>query len=377
MAYNRPASLVRLLASINQADFPPALEIPLVISIDKSGQNEMSRIAHSFEWSYGTKDIIMQEKRLGLMGHFQFCLSLSESYGSIIFLEDDLFVSPAFYRYTMQALDYYKNNEQIGAFSLYALQLNGFTNRPFYPIIDKSDVFFSQAGWFKGMIITAQQWKNFANWNKSKTAVPDPAIPEAWHQLGPEEWYPLFSSFLTQKKKYFLYPRDSLVTDFGDAGMHFREETNLFQANVVLESKTFHFVTLDQSLAVYDAFLELMPARFQSNHPALSAYEIAVDLQASKQPHQLGADHVLTTRPTRQSIIEFGARMKPLEVNVLQNIGGRGIHLSRKRDLRWDWRADWKIQLVHNQLRVTRESNLTKHFKQKWMTRFEECGFLD
>src|SRR4051812_782733 len=91
-AYNQPASLSRLLASVESAIYTAA-DIPLIISIDKSDEPEVRAIAEAFHWKHGDKRIILHEAPLGLKQHILSCGNLSLVYGAILLLEDDLLVS--------------------------------------------------------------------------------------------------------------------------------------------------------------------------------------------------------------------------------------------------------------------------------------------
>ena len=221
MAYDRPESLQRLLNSLAKAQYPVDQNTPLVISVDRSDNAKVPKMVQNFDWPHGTKKVIHHEERLGIVGNFLFCGGLSEEFGSIIFLEDDFYVSPTFYDYARQALSFYESLDRVAIQSLYALKYNGFTHQPFTPILDSADVFFTQVGWFRGMAVSASQWRRFTGWLENKPATPNSQIPEQWQQLGDDEWHPLLSSYLVDTDQYFVYPRSSVVTDFSDAGMHF------------------------------------------------------------------------------------------------------------------------------------------------------------
>src|SRR5689334_8218108 len=98
-AYNRPESLDRLLNCLNKADMPT--DVPLIISIDSGGSRESDilRVAQSFDWHHGEKRVIQHDSPLGIVKHFHFCGSLAHEFGSIVKLEDDYYVSPAYYYY--------------------------------------------------------------------------------------------------------------------------------------------------------------------------------------------------------------------------------------------------------------------------------------
>ena len=99
VAYNRPNSLQRLLNSLAQADYTGYDSITLIISIDYSNSPEVISAAKNFTWEFGHKEIIKHSENLGLKKHIIFCGDLTEQYQSVIILEDDLVVAPAFYNY--------------------------------------------------------------------------------------------------------------------------------------------------------------------------------------------------------------------------------------------------------------------------------------
>ena len=133
-AYNRPHVLKRLLGSLAAADYPSGCKIPLVISIDPENgvpNQHVRTVAESFLWIRGPKEIVIHKEHLGLLQNFYYCGSLTDTYRSIIFLEDDSFVSPVFYDYAFAALNYFVDDPQIGGISLFRYAFNGFTHQPF------------------------------------------------------------------------------------------------------------------------------------------------------------------------------------------------------------------------------------------------------
>ena len=55
----------------------------LVISIDKSDDNEVEGVAEGFEWGFGEKRIIKHEQHLGLKEHVFRCGALTKEYGNV------------------------------------------------------------------------------------------------------------------------------------------------------------------------------------------------------------------------------------------------------------------------------------------------------
>ncbi|MGK7895195.1 MAG: glycosyltransferase, partial [Xenococcus sp. (in: cyanobacteria)] len=133
-AYNRANSLQRLLNSLVRADYTGHDSITLIISIDYSNNSEVILIAENFVWEFGNKEIIKHSTNLGLKQHIIFCGDLTERYQSVIILEDDLIVSPAFYDYTCQALSYYQDQADISGISLYSYFYNEYAQVRFMPL---------------------------------------------------------------------------------------------------------------------------------------------------------------------------------------------------------------------------------------------------
>lgn len=114
-AYNRPRALERILSSISQAQYVQR-DVPLVISIDRGADernNQVAAIAKQFEWKFGPKQVIHHADHLGLLQHVFFCGNLTREFDAVIFLEDDLYVSPSFYVYASQALNFYDDAPRI------------------------------------------------------------------------------------------------------------------------------------------------------------------------------------------------------------------------------------------------------------------------
>ena len=118
VGYNRLHSLKRVLSSLLHAKYMLE-EVPLVISIDCSGDKELYCYVEEFNWPYGSKYVNINSERMGLKNHIFQCGDLTHFFKGIILLEDDLFVSPYFYSYAEQALDKYGNHEKVAQISLY------------------------------------------------------------------------------------------------------------------------------------------------------------------------------------------------------------------------------------------------------------------
>lgn len=342
-AYNRPGSLQRLLDSLAAADYPP--DVRLIISIDAGGANgrTVHQIAQQFNWPHGAKEVIQHERHLGLIDHIFFCGDLSQKYGSIILLEDDLAVSPVFYHFAAQALAYFADDERIAGIALNALWFNGFTHTPFTPYLDDSDVFFLQIPWYQGQAYSAAQWGRFREWRE--TAVPHITPADGLHELFTQfpktDWFPFKTKYLVQMERLYVFPRQSLTTNFGDAGTHFHQRTQFFQVPLQTFRREYRLCGLDQSAAVYDTFQEMRPECLNRLTDRFQGYEYTVDLHGTKSPANIRAEYVLTGKCSRAPLFSFGLEMRPPVANVVTAVPGQALHFTRAADLDVSRRAEW------------------------------------
>lgn len=324
VAFNRKASLERLLGFINNASYP-STDIPLIISIDKGNNQDVIDVAYAFEWSYGEKQVITHEENLGLRRHIIKCASMSEKYGSVIILEDDLIVSPNFYNYTQQALKFSKDKDYIGGISLYNHQVNVHTSDPFWPIEDGYDNWYFQFASSWGEAWSWEQWRKFHVWyeenkNKDLRAYNYPAYVAAWSA---KSWLKYYIKYLIETNRYFIYPRVSLSSNCSDKGEHACGEDNTaFQVPLLMSvKKTYDFSSLDASRAVYDAFYEN-----QLLQKTLLDEDVEVDLYGYKPIGE--KRYILTSRALDYKVVRsYSCSMRPHEANVQYNQPGQDIFL--------------------------------------------------
>lgn len=345
-AFNRPKSLIRLLNSIKAAHYPENAAIPLVISLDDSvNQSEVADVACKFIWEHGSKDVLRRDA-LGLKAHFYACGDLVEKFGAIIYLEDDLLLSPDYYHFATQALNFYSDDERVGGISLYSLWFNGYNRLPFMPYVDGTDVFFLQLPYTQGQAFSAAQWRSFRDWleiapNERKVLKP---LHESWANFNPDEWFPEWTAYLVSSGLYFVFPRESLSTGMGDAGAHFDRASDFFQVPMVNGRQSLRLIPLKDSAAVYDSFFEMQPACLNRLTDQLCSYNYCVDLYASRTKANISTDYVLTTRRSIQPIYSFAKSLRPMEANLIEGISGDGIWFCKTDSLRWDWFSDFITQ---------------------------------
>jgi len=333
-AYNRPASLSRLLASLQKAQYTNTVQ--LIISIDGGGDKGVLKTAEAFQWPFGEKEIIHHKENLGLRRHILSCGDLSRDYDGIILLEDDLYVSPQFYNYAQQAMPYYREDDAIAGIALYAHGFNETASFPFYPFLDGSDVFFMQLACSWGQCWTKNQWTLFRQWINEKgesSSFNHPGLPGDIALWPETSWKKYFILYMIEKNLFFVYPRQSYTTNFGDKGQH-QDSVKNFQMPLQYGQKTPAFVKLEDSCALYDAFCEMIPACLNKMAPELNQYDYCVDLYGIKMISAIDNEFVLTAKQNRQPLLSFGKRMLPLEANIIERIEGNRLFLTKTTNCR-------------------------------------------
>jgi hypothetical protein len=351
IAFNRRNSLKRLLDSLANAQYPES-EIPLIISIDKAPDNQnVLRLAEQFTWEFGNKKVIYQEQNLGLRKHVIQCASLSNEYGSVILLEDDLYVSNQFYNFACRALEFSLEKEQIGGISLYSHQFNVNAQENFSPIEDGFDNWYFQFASSWGQAWTREQWNSFYAWYlKNPELKPNPEVPGNITRWSSKSWLKYFIYYLVEFNKYFLYPKISLTTNFGDSGTHM-DSSNKFQVHLDHStSRTFTFSCLNSSQAVYDVFFE--NAKLYEAL-CLEKRDLCVDLYGSKPITNLRQRNLLSSKILDFKIERsFGRELKPVDANILKGIPGNEIFLydireTQKNPFAYNFKKHMMYQYKH------------------------------
>lgn len=328
VTFNRPASLKRLLGSLASAHYPQ--EVQLIISIDGGADPETLSIAQDFRWDFGNKQVFPHDTNLGLRKHILSCGDLTADHDGVILLEDDLYVAPYFFEYALSAYQFYHEDDQIGGISLYSHSYNETAQFPFIPLDDGSDVFFIQYASSWGQLWTRSQWQLFRDWyelHQTEKIGNGSKLPPNVLIWPESSWKKYFIKYLVDTNRYFVYPRFSMTTNFCDAGHHMKFKEHFLQEPLAIAPRKYRFITLQESRAVYDSHLEILPEILKELHPRLKDLDFAVDLYRMKDLDAVTEKLVLTAWPNPGAVMSFGKEMKPHEANVICNIPGRDITL--------------------------------------------------
>ncbi len=327
VGYNRINALRRLLNSIENAVYP-CDDIPLIISLDKApNEEDVAAMAESFHWSHGEKIIRRFPERQGLRKHILQCGDLSEKYGAVIILEDDLIVSPGFYTYTTEALSYYENAEPVTGIALYSHEWNGYARKFFTPLADQYDTYFGQYSITWGQCWTQRWWTGFKQWylaHEDKLEWND-RIPAGINKWSDRSWGKYFVNYIVEQGKYYVIPRLALSTNCSDVGEHVTIPDNGHQVRLLWDNKeNYRFAPADKAIR-YDIFFENMDlSQYLPDH--IAAEDLCVDLAGyGRKPS--GRYLLSTLELPYQAVCSYGLQLRPYEMNVIMQIPGNEIFL--------------------------------------------------
>lgn len=325
VTYDRLSSLKRLLDCLIKADFDGE-EVPLFVSVDKSGNDRTEKFASTFEWPHGPYKAILHPENLGLRRHILSCGDLLDTYEAVIVLEDDLTVRRDFYRYAKACVKTYDGDPAIAGISLYSFRVNYNTRYPFLPVRNGSDVYLMHCAMSWGEVWMRDAWRRFRQWYDTHSEpFGDLAhLPGAIGGWGNNSWLKYHTRYCIEEGKYFVFPYESLSTNNGDPGTHTGGDGTFFQAELALPRKGFVLPPAGDIRVRYDGYFE---AEYLAETLGIPADELCVDLSGSKLG-RVEARYRLTlaSLPYRQ-LASYALSYRPIEMNILMDSQGDAIHL--------------------------------------------------
>lgn len=325
-AYNRPEALKNLLSKLLGVRFGGD-NVPLIISIDNKGTEEVNEIANSFVWPFGEKKVFIHQQKKGLVKHFIWTGDQTEEYENVIFLEDDLLPSPEMYNYAKQMIEYYKDDDRIAAGSLYNPVVVEATGTKFYQLEDGYDTFFLQQPYW-GHVWMKEKWRKFKKYLETYEVKEDIIPPHV--AIWTQSFKKIYIQYLLETNRTVVSPRLSVVTNNGVGGLH-SGDLYYCQSTLLLEPKEYKFAQLDETLVSYNAYFEILPSTLKHYNSELESFDFEVDLNGTKQKYE--KPYVLTTRSSRKPILEYSSLMKPTELGVVMKATGKGVVLCKAEDV--------------------------------------------
>lgn len=322
IAYNRRGSLERLLKSLNSAFYDEP--VTLIISIDKSKNDEIEKYADSFPWEHGEKRVIKHEENLGLRKHILSCGNLLNEYDALIVLEDDISVSPSYYAYAKQCIERFHGDDQCAGISLYNFPLNYHNQLPFTALPSNSDVYKMDCAQSWGQVWMKQQWQDFMKWYEkhNEEFSEQSHLPKSICGWPKTSWLKYHTKYCIEQSKYFIYPYVSLSTNNGDAGTHATARNTAYQTPILFDIKSNFILT---TTVEYDGFFE---NKNIASYLGLQKNDVCVDLYGEKNNRENRRYWLTLKRIKEYKILKsFGLDFKPWETNIMMNNPGQTIFL--------------------------------------------------
>lgn len=320
IGYNRLKSMKRLLGSLLNAHYHVS-NIPLVISIDCSGDGELYDYVRAFEWPFGPKYVNIQTERLGLLKHVLQCGGLTMYFKAVVLLEDDVYVSEYFYDYITKAVEYYYDDERIGGISLYRNEMGG--TLPIALPQDGKDVFLRQSVASWGECWTDRMWSGFQRWfdspaKRDLSLIDMPEYIKGWKKA----WSKFYMAYQIVNDKYFVFPSVSLTTCFSEAGEHGFDST-IGQVTLLSGAKEFSFVPFE-NMTKYDIYGT--DSRLYE-WIGIPKDDLIVSFRGIRTNIK-GVRYILSPYSYPYlKVKSFGLDLFPIELNVRYNLPGNGLFL--------------------------------------------------
>lgn len=328
IGYNRPQSLKRLLYSLENAYYGTD-KVPLIISIDNSGNDAVQKCAEAFHWSHGPKNVVTYPERQGLRKHILHCGDFLYENDAIAVFEDDVVAASGYYNYMKTAVEKYWDDKRIAGISFYNHLWNVHVDMPFEPAPSPYDTYFMQFAQSWGQVWLKNQWFDFKKWyEKNDTEfglIKD--VPTSVCNWPKSSWLKYHIRYCIEKNMYFVYPYIALSTCFSDAGEHWKVPDTHLQVPMLSGKKDeYRFPDFqDSDCVVYDAFFERRWLFGKLNGIDLS--DASFNLYGYKESTE-GKKYVISMKTLPYyAIASFGLSYRPHEQNVILSAQGNAIFL--------------------------------------------------
>jgi hypothetical protein len=242
---SRHQSLIRLLDSLKAADYTPppgkTNDIRLVFRVDQVNKpglalqekrDKVLEIARNFQHDAFTGGITVEthEENMGLKKQWMTAFQNPRSDTEVaIFLEDDLSVSPHFFRWTRIQWENHGNNPYLGSVSYQRQTLRATAPFKSTPIENQHRPFLYRLVGTWGLTARADLWLDFTSTYADKDDVGiDGLITTQWWKNPTAQksmWSQHFIHYLWKKNKYTLFvnlpDKKTLCTNWMEAGEHY------------------------------------------------------------------------------------------------------------------------------------------------------------
>ncbi|KAK4771939.1 hypothetical protein SAY86_013714 [Trapa natans] len=302
LAFNRLGSLSRCLRSLAAADYlSDTAHLHIYIDhfpLDEKSSSTVQDLDNSrrilefvdgFKWPFGDKLVHYRTRNAGLQAQWLEAWWPSSDDEFAFIVEDDLEVSPIYYKFVQAVIRNYYYNASNFSPSIYGVTLQ---RARFVPgkhgnkieLGAGSQVFLYQLVGTWGQIIFPRPWKEFRMWyddHKAKGIKPliDGMVTTGWYKrLGEKIWTPWFIKFIHSHGYFNIYTNflqeRALSVSHRDAGVNYAKTAG--PDSQLLDAKSLHFDSFNlpplSNLKWYDfCFQGVFPGRVvRSSHDLAS-----------------------------------------------------------------------------------------------------------
>ncbi|CAK7330719.1 unnamed protein product [Dovyalis caffra] len=293
LAFNRLDSLSRCLNSLSAANyggdtvhlhihidhFALVNESTNVIDQKLEESRKILNFIDGFDWKFGNKVVHYRTNNVGLQAQWLEAWWPSSDHEFAFIVEDDLEVSPFFYKFVRGLIVNYYYNVSNSSLSIYGASLQ----RPrFVPgkhgnkiqLDSETHLFLYQLVGTWGQVLFPKPWKEFRLWydlHKSKGIKPflDGMVTNGWYKrMGERIWTPWFIKFIHSRGYFNIYTNfqheRALSVSHRDAGVNYGKTAG--PDSQLLEGSSLDFNLLEMqplsNLKLYDyCFREVLPGR--------------------------------------------------------------------------------------------------------------------
>lgn len=236
ITYNRADSLLRLLNSLQNAHyFGDRVVIEIWLDRSKYGWFSMRTvsIARQFVFVSGKCDIYVHDNHVGIRGQW---LDTWKNYQDekeiAVILEDDITVSPFFYKWLKLTRKQYGHMKEVNGFSLQGWTIRHSDGDCCVKVPKKYNVFLYPTLGTTGFSPNNKQWKAFKDWfSKLKSETTEiPVVPNhvasKWYKTEKDSMWEMEYLYFTWKQhQYTLYPNfednKGLSFNWLEDGLHY------------------------------------------------------------------------------------------------------------------------------------------------------------
>lgn len=242
IVYNRDKSLLRLLNSLNEAYYGSD-KVKLEVWIDRSVDGNVSQLtlhtANNFTFIHGNYSVKVHSKHAGIFGQWVKTWKPDRKNSEqAVILEDDLTVSPYFYKYLKLVHKAYDNRKDINGYSLQGVSIKHHVddNSPLAAPNDSIVFLYPVIGTW-GFSPNRRNWIKFMKWCEKavQNVIFQPSVPDNiatdWFQSlkkagkANSMWSIWHIYYAWKHKEFTLYPNfgehAGLSVNWQEKGLHY------------------------------------------------------------------------------------------------------------------------------------------------------------